>query len=142
MLRFRYIWLYTSFMKQLLYIALCLPFIVSCNMKDPESNMASIHVMEDTLFKTYPTVNRLTVEVKEFSEVIVTLGDKELYGASDDKRQQVAEEIGKIAVHLLEENNYLEKGKVIYTDNETSLDIANKKESDMHIEKYLKNGGK
>lgn len=129
-------------MKKLLYAALLLPVITSCNMKDPESNMVNIHVMEDTLFKTYPTVNRLTVEVKEFSEVIVTLGDKELYNATDEKRQQVAEEIGIISVHLFEENNYLEKGKVIYTDNETSLDVSNKKESNMHLEKYLKAGGK
>lgn len=128
-------------MKKLLYAALLLPVITSCNMKDPESNMANIHVMEDTLFKTYPTVNRLTVEVREFSEVIVTLGDKELYNEPDEKRQQVAEEIGKISVHLFEENNYLEKGKVIYTDNETSLDASNGKESDMHLEKYLKAGG-
>jgi hypothetical protein len=129
-------------MKKLLYIALWLPVIASCNMKDPESNMGNIHVMEDTLFKTYPTVNRLTVEVKEFSEVVVTLGDKELFNAPDEKRQQVAEEIGKISVHLFEENNYLEKGKVIYTDNETTLDASHNKESDMHLEKYLKGGGK
>ena len=129
-------------MKKLVFAALLLPAIVSCNKKDPESNMANIHAMEDTLFKTYPTVNRLTVEVKEFSEVIVTLGDKELYNESDEKRALVAEEIGKISVHLFEENNYLEKGKVIYTDNETSLDASNKKESDMHLEKFLKNGDK
>ena len=104
--------------------------------------MANIHAMEDTLFKSYPTVNRLTVEIKDFEDVIVTLGDKEMYNASDEKRAQVAEEIGRIAVHLFEENNYLKKGVVIYTDNEATLAIDHKKESDMHLEKYLKNGGK
>lgn len=111
-------------------------------MKDPQSNMGNIHKMEDTLFKMYPTVNRLTVEVKDFSDVVVTLGDKELYNASDEKRQQIAEEIGKLSVHFFEENNYLEKGEVIYTDNETSLDVHNKKENDMHLEKFLKSGGR
>jgi hypothetical protein len=125
-----------------LLIALPLLTIAACNIKDPESNTPNITKMEDSLFKLYPTVNGVSIEIRENEDVIVTLRDAELYNESDTRRQQVTDEIARISVHLFEANNYLKKGTVIFSKNESSIEVTEKKENDMHLERLLKSGGK
>ena len=72
-------------MKKLLAFPLIALTVAACNIKDPASNDANIRKMEDTLFKSYPTVNGVSIEVKENTEVIITLRDVELYNEGDEK---------------------------------------------------------
>lgn len=92
-----------------------------------ENNDANIRRMEDTLFKLYPTVNRVSVEVKNFSEVDITIGDMELYEATDEQRKSVTKEIEGLTKYIFTEGNDLQKGKVIFVKEENTLDIKSDK---------------
>jgi hypothetical protein len=124
------------------YIALLfIPVIIifsSC--KEAVSNDANNRLMEDTLFKSYATVNRVTVEVKDNEEVAVLLGDKELFNASEAERQKVADEIAMVTVHIYKEGNWLKKGTVTFVADESHIDVKNeeKKVYDMHLDALLK----
>jgi hypothetical protein len=129
-------------MRKLLACILPVLTLAACDMKELGDNTANIKKMEDTLFKSYPTVNGVSIEVIENSDVIVTLRDAELYNESDAKRKKVTDEIAKITVHLFEKDNYLKKGTVVFSKNETSIDVIDKKEDDMNLDKLLKADGK
>jgi hypothetical protein len=107
--------------------------LMSCEEQDI-SNTKYLRSMEDTIFKTYPSVNRVSVEVKENEELIVTLGDQELYNAPADQQQKTASEIGNIAIHVFGRNR-LEKGDVVFVANETSIEVKEneKKTYNMHL---------
>lgn len=100
--------------------------------------------MEDTLFKTLPTVNRLTVEVKDNEEVLVTLGDKELFNASEEERVAATNKIGLITIGIYTDGNWLKKGSVTFVENESQIDVKNavKKTYDMKIEQLQSSVGK
>lgn len=114
--------------------------IYSC--KEVGSNDLQIRQMEDSLFKRYPTVNGVTIEVKENQDVFVTLRDKELYNASQAEQQKITAEIATLSIQLFEKNNYLDEGTVIFVENETSIetDPAKQKKYDMQLEKLMSVG--
>jgi hypothetical protein len=116
--------------------------ISSC--KESGSNLENNHRMEDTLFSTYPTVNRVTANVTDNEEIDIILGDKELYEATEEKRLKVTEEIGQMTLAIYDANNWLKKGTVIFTSDETNIDVKEslKKRYDMHIEELKSQRGK
>ena len=110
--------------------------------KEVGSNDLQIRQMEDSLFKRYPTVNGVTIEVKENQDVFVTLRDKELFNSTEAEQLKITGEIATLSIQLFEKNNYLDEGTVIFTENETSIetDPAKQKKYDMQLEKLLSVG--
>lgn len=118
--------------------------IASTGCKEAGSNLENNHKMEDTLFKTYSTVNRVTANVIDNEEVIIILGDKELYDAPEEKRQQVTEEVAGMVLNIYDADNWLKKGTVIFTSDETNLEVKEslKKEYNMNLEALKAKRGK
>jgi len=80
--------------------------------------------MEDTLFKAFPTVNRVSIEVKnDFGTAInITLGDAQLYSASEQQRQAVTEKAAAITMYIFSEEKP-EKGTVIFVKEENTIKV-------------------
>src|ERR1044071_5462692 len=108
--------------KFVIFTALFAAFALLHSCKELGSNDAQIRQMEDTLFKRYPTVNGVTIEVKEHQDVFVTLRDKELYKATEAEQQRITGEVAQLSVQLFEKDNYLKDGTVIFVENETSIE--------------------
>jgi hypothetical protein len=110
--------------KQLALFTLALfPLIFSCNL-EPKSYTEEISKMEDTLFKAFPTVNRVSIEVKDDfgTEVNITLGDAELYTASDSKKKEVANKAALITQYIFSKEKP-EKGSVIFVKEENTIKV-------------------
>jgi hypothetical protein len=135
---------YLTSMKHLLLLSLLFLSICDTGCKEAVLNDENNHKMEDTLFKAFPTVRRLSIEVLDDEDVSVLLGDKELFNASDEKRKKVTEEIGRITIHIYDKDNWLKKGTVTFVADESNLDVKNaeKKVYDMQIEQLKEHVGK
>lgn len=79
--------------------------------------------MKDSIFKNYPTVNSVTIEVKESSILKVTLGDKHLFNGTNADRQKTANEIGMMALRIFPKNNDLDVGQLLVSDDEKNVQI-------------------
>lgn len=126
-------------------VALALPALIatqSCKETDSLVNDKTNMVMKDSLKKLYPSlvVSQIRIHVKEFRDVEVMLGDKELYSQTDEQLQEVTRHIAKLTYDLYNENNYLDEGKVIYIANETSVPGPDepKREFDMDLKSFKK----
>ena len=110
--------------------------------KEMGDNTAAQREMEKMVNERYPTVNRFTVEIIEHADVIITLGDAELYNGPEADRQRVTNELGDLTVQLFEKNNYLDEGTVIFAKEENSLDVKEEetKKYDMELKKRLSVG--
>jgi hypothetical protein len=110
--------------KQLALFTLALfPLLFSCNL-EPKSYTEEISKMEDTLFKAFPTVNRVSIEAKnDFGTIVnITLGDAELYSASEQKRQDVAQKAAAITKYIFSKQE-LKKGTVIFVKEENTIKV-------------------
>lgn len=96
----------------------------------PRNYTAEIAKMEDTVFKAFPTVNRVSIEVKgDFgTEIIITLGDRELYNADETERQRVTNDAAALTDQIFAEKTP-DKGTVVFVEDEQSIvvDKATKK---------------
>lgn len=105
---------------------------------EPKNHTTQIQQMEDTLFKSFPTVNRVSIEVRnDFAkEVNVTLGDMELHGAPEEKRIEVVEKTTALVRHIFSGDN-VERGNVIFVKEENTLvvDEATVKRYKMNLPK-------
>lgn len=126
--------------NSVLIAASCSAILLSC--KDLGSNDAQVRQMEDSLFKRYPTVNGVSIEVKEHQDVFVTLRDKELYSSTQAEQERITNEIAQLTIQLFEKNNYLDEGTVIFAESENSIEAQPDKEKkyDMQLEKLLSVG--
>lgn len=132
----------TNLMKRYL-IALLLPLVVaSCKETDSMVNQVNNQKMKDSLKKVYPSlaVSQIRIEVRDFRDVEVLLGDEELYSKTDEELQEITKNIATMTYFFHEENNYLGKGKVTYIANERSAPGPEepKREFDMHLETFKK----
>ena len=109
--------------KALIIIAIGTVSMMSCNM-EPKDHTKQISRMEDTMFKSFPTVNRVSVEVKDDfgTEVNITLGDAELYNATEERRKEVTNKTAAIVKDVFAMDKP-EKGKVIFVKEEKSLAV-------------------
>lgn len=129
--------------KYLLILALpAFMAIQSCKETDSLVNDKTNLVMKDSLKKLYPSLlaSQIRIHVKDFRDVEVLLGDKELYSQTDEQLQEVTRQIAKLTYDLYNENNYLDEGKVIFIENERSAPGPDepKREFDMHLESFKK----
>ncbi len=124
-------------------IALLLPLAASgCKETDSMVNQVNNQKMKDSLKKVYPSlaVSQIRIEVKDYRDVEVLLGDEELFSKTDEELQAVTKNIAAMAYYFHEENNYLGEGKVTYIANERSAPGPDepKKEYNMHLETFKK----
>ena len=105
--------------------AILLPaFVLSLSAcKEAGDNSLGMKQMEDSLYKRYPTVNFVGVEVVENSNVNITLGDKQLYAASEDKRRKIVDELGPLIIQIFDKGNWLNKGQVKFVKVETQQEV-------------------
>ncbi len=105
----------------LLVILLSSIGLYSCNM-EPKNHTAEISKMEDTLFKAFPSVNRVSIEVKDDfgTEVHITLGDATLYNANEDQRLAVTKEAAAITSYVFA-GDAPKKGSVIFVQEENTI---------------------
>lgn len=128
-------------MKKSLLVAIACIYIIGSGCKDTtESNMQYIGDMKDSIFKTYPNVASVTIEVKDNKTLDVTLGDVQLFKATDIKRQQVANELGQMALRIFPKNTEIEKGEIVISDDEKStvIDRSNAKIVAINIDSLRK----
>jgi hypothetical protein len=110
--------------KQLALFTLALfPLLLSCNL-EPKSYTEEISKMEDTLFKAFPTVNRVSIEAKnDFGTIVnITLGDAQLYNASEQKRLDVTEKATAITKYIFSKQD-LKEGSVIFVKEENTIKV-------------------
>jgi len=114
--------------------------VSACKDTDPLINAANNEKMRAELKETYPSLNnaQIRIEVKDFQDITVILGDKQLYSKTDEQLQEVTQVIAEMTYKIYNENNYLDEGKVIYHEKERKVltDSDPKKEFDMHLEQF------
>lgn len=145
------IWLHLVILKQvymikqitgILLVAAYIILTPACKETDSLVNEVANQKMRDTLKQIYPSlqVSQIRIEVKDFQDVTVLLGDNELFSQPDEQLIEVTKNIAGITYYLYNENNYLDEGKVIFVANETSVptDDDPKKEYDMNLKALLK----
>lgn len=95
--------------------------LFACDM-EPKTYTEEISRMEDTLFKSFPTVNRVSVEARsDFGlEVNITLGDVTLYNSPEEKKKETAQKAALITEHIFS-GSKPKKGKVIFVAEENTL---------------------
>lgn len=128
-------------MKAFLFsAAFAITFFSLTSCEEEKSNAQNIQRMSDTIGKLYPTVNRISVEVREREDVIITLGDADLFNAPEEKKKEVSRELGELSNYFFAKDNHLEGGKVIFTRDERNLEVkdADKTEMDMPAEAFKK----
>jgi hypothetical protein len=125
-------------MKRLTILSLVLMLaVVGCNLEKPDHSQ-QMNKMEDTLFKAFPTVNRVSIQVEDDPNTVIsiTLGDKELYNASEQEQEEVAGKAALITQHVFAPD-IPEKGSVIFVNEENTIvvDEASKKTVEMRFTK-------
>ncbi len=126
-------------MKRLFAFAFIATAIAFTSCKEAVSNDANNRKMEDTLFKTYPNLSRVSIDVQENEHVHITLGDEEFYNAAEDKRKQVTDQVARITVHIYEDNNWLKDGSLTFVPSTAGVEVddAQKKTYEMNIKPLL-----
>ena len=127
---------FTSMRKQILLLATCLVITTLQACQESASNMQYIQQMKDSILKTYPTVNSVTIEVNEGTVLNIALGDAHLYNAADTTRQRVGNELGNMALRLFPKTTMLDKGMLMVTKDETNTSInpAGSKSSGINLD--------
>jgi hypothetical protein len=95
--------------------------LFSCH--DEEANKRNMEILKESVFKAYPTVAGVSVEVKDWHELYVVVRSRQLYSTNAENKQKVTSEIGKMADSIFGTNNELDKGQVIFTKDERSTDM-------------------
>lgn len=130
-------------MKKLLpIIAIALLNLTACKETDDAKNVATNEEMRKELKQLYPSLQRahIGVEVHEFKDVKITLGDAELFAEPDTKKEEIAKHIAEMTYNMYHENNYLDKGTIIFTPVEDRMYNSSDpvKEYDMHLDELAK----
>lgn len=99
-------------------IALLVIAFSACKEADESTHMAKMDEMKDSIFKAYPTVAAVTMNVQNETLLIITLGDKHLYKATDAGKQKTAIDLGLMTLRIFGNDNSFNKGKLIVTPNE------------------------
>ena len=113
----------------------------SCKETDHVLNEATNQKMREQLKADYPSLlnSQIRIHVKEFQDVDILLGDKQLFAVSDDSLEKVADHIGQMVVDMYLENNYLNEGKLTIIEAERSMpsDSDPKKEFDLRLKERI-----
>ncbi len=124
-------------------ITACILFFSAC--KDPDAAYTQYsEQMKDSIFKSYPTVAGITIEVKDRTALDITLGSVDLFKTSDAEREKTANELGMMALRLYPKDNSFEKVRLIVSRDEKSehVNIAEAKISNINLDSLRKLGAK
>lgn len=114
----------------------------ACKETDPQINDKNNEKMRLELKEAYPSLNnaQIRIEVKDFQDITIMLGDKQLYRESDEQLKEVTNVIANMVYDIYNENNYLDEGKVIFLEKEREEFTKDdpRKEYDMHLEEIIK----
>jgi hypothetical protein len=127
----------------LLSITSALLFLSAC--KDSETSYTQYsEQMKDSIFKYYPTVAGITIEVKDRTQLDITLGSADMFSRSDAERSKTANELGMMALRLYPKDNSFEKAQLIVSKDEKSehVNIAESKISNINLDSLRKVTGK
>lgn len=102
---------------------LAFSFFALASCQDFGPNDVYLKRMEDSVFQTFPTVNRVSIEIKEHQDVYLTIGDKELYHGSEEERVKVVDQLAEMTWIIFKDNNRLSKGEVQFVEEETTREI-------------------
>ncbi len=112
-------------MKKLLQAALALFVIAFSSCEDEQSFMPQENAMKDSIFKAYPTtVASVWIHVTDKTDLKVVLGGKKLYSSKNEEKQQMADDLGKMALRIFGKNSTLNKGMLIITQDEQNSQDA------------------
>lgn len=130
-------------MKKLLpIIAIAILNLTACKETDSAKNVATNEEMRKELKQLYPSLSvaHIGIDVHEFKDVTIILGDKELFAEPDTKKEEIAKNIAEMTYKMYNENNYLDKGTVIFTPIENRMHNNSDpvKEYDMHLDEIAK----
>ena len=128
-------------MKYSIPVAIACIYVLTTSCKDAsENNMQYIGELKDSIFKAYPNVASITIEVKDNKTLAITLGDVHLYKAPDAKRQQVANEMGTMALRIFPKNTDIDKGEIVVSNDEksTTMDRNTAKITPINIDSLRK----
>lgn len=113
----------------------------ACKDTDHAINEASNAKMRETLKKEYPSlqVSQIRIEVKNFQDVSILLGDKQLFEKTDEELKEITHNIALLTYELYHENNYLDEGKITYAPVESRLlnDEDPRREFNMHLQEVI-----
>lgn len=99
--------------------------IVMCSCKDETSYEQQITQMQDSIFKAYPaSVAAIHIKVEDKTDLNIVLGGQELYKSTPEKRQEMANNIGLMAIHIFGKDSYLRTGKLVLTKDEHNTSDA------------------
>lgn len=123
------------------YLFAFLFFLASCEM-EPKNYTEEIARMEDTLFASFPSTGRVSIEVRrDFgTELIITLGDATMYHQPDAVRADAAGKIARIALAVFTPEKLPKKGRLIVVEEENTIvtDKDTWKISELPLEPLLK----
>ena len=95
----------------------------ACNPMSDASHMQEMSAMKDSIFKAYPNVGAVTINIQDRELLIVTLGSKGLSRVDGTRRTAIAGNIGAMALRMMGSNSGLKREKLILTPNERN-DVA------------------
>jgi hypothetical protein len=93
--------------------------IVIASCADDASYMPQIEQMKDSIFAAYPnTVASVRIHVDNKTDISIVLGGEVLRKSPEDKRQQMAGDLGKMTLRIFGKDSYLKTGKLVITKDE------------------------
>lgn len=127
-------------MRAIIGILLACILTISCKDTDQTINVANNEKLRSILKEEYPSLNQsqIRIEVHDFKDITVLLGDKQLFAKTDDELKEISDNIGKLTYNIYIDNNYLNEGKVVFTPIETRLvnDDDPKREYNINYDDY------
>ena len=116
--------------------------MTACKETDSLKNDVTNEKMKDTLNKLYPSLRQgqIGIQVKDFQDVSITLGDKQLFAKTNEELTAMSATVGELVYQLYHENNYLSEGKltIVEVENKMPTDADPKKEFDLHLKDVVK----
>lgn len=110
--------------------------LASC--KDTDiSYISSIEQMKDSVFNHYAGITGITINVKEASILDITVLDPKLT-ADEIQRQQLANELGAMALRIFPKDNTLEKGELRVAKDQNSMESDDRTTTPIDIEALRK----
>ena len=88
----------------------------------PDLNQAK-HRISDSLFKAYPNVPGHSIDLDSYPNINIVVRSKQLYNTTGENKEQITAEIGAIAQSVFGTNNELDKGQLIFTQDERGTDM-------------------
>lgn len=104
-------------MKRFLVVAVTsLLIVVFHSCKDMSQYEGKTRILQDSISHIFPTYEALHIDVNDdYTNIIVVLGDKKFYTASQELKGKKADELGRMILRIYGKGNDLKKGMLVVT---------------------------